>query len=176
MKTSIYNHLSPETKTKSHTFSRQPMRHRNFECSVFATREKKIYKILIESQMHSTKGVLWTLLCTSRNESRWILLCRSVQREAQGENPIKFGGAHFSNWQPVLRQQRDRKKKREREKAENIPHSQTCHPCQVHVKVAWEGKEAMAFSVEPGQHKEHLMMCPDTVWQGWTDSVSSAEN
>jgi len=78
----------------------------------------------------------------------------------------------------VLRQQRDRKKKgeREREKAQNIPHSQTCHPCQVHVKVAWEGKEAMAFSVEPGQHKEHLMMCPDTGWQGWTDSVSSVEN
>lgn len=167
---------NPGSKTKSHIFSRLTGAETlNAGCLQLGKKRKKS---LIESQMHSTKGVLWTLLCTSQNEPHWILLCRSVQREAQGENPIKFRGAHFSNWQPVLRQQRDRKKKREREreKAENIPHSQTCHPCQVHVKVAWEGKEAMAFSVEPGQHKEHLMMCPDTGWQRWTDSVSSVEN
>lgn len=101
---------------------------------MFATGEKKGgKKNLIESQMHSTKGVLWTLLCTSQNEPHWILLCRSVQREAQGKNPIKFRGAHFSNWQPVLRQQRDRKKKRERESRKHPPLSDMSPmsgPCQ----------------------------------------------
>ncbi len=103
------------------------MRHRNIECWMFETGKKN----LMESHMHSTKGMLWTLLCTSWNELRWILLCRSVQREAQGENPIKFGGAHFSNWQPVLRQQRDRKKKRESRKHPPLSDmSPMSGPCQ----------------------------------------------
>lgn len=152
-------------------FSTPPVKTASNAGCVWQKRNKSPHK----SQMRSTKGAPWTLLRASRNEPCRILMRRSVRREALEETLLNLGARTSQTDRPCW-DSRGTEKQNEREKAESLPHSQTCHPCQVHVKVAWEGKEGMAFSVKPGQHKERLMMCPDTCWQGWTDNVSSVEN
>lgn len=140
-------------------FSTPPVKHRQHQ--TLDVCDKKRNKSPHKSQMRSTKGASWTLLRASRNEPCRILLRRSVRREALEETLLNLGARKSQTDRPCW-DSRGTEKQNEREKAESLPHSQTCHPCQVHVKVAWEGKEGMAFSVEPGQHKERLMMCPDT--------------
>ncbi len=145
------------------------MRHRNFECWMFEMGKKILLKVICTARKECCE------LCSALLEMSCAeFSCAGLSKGRHREKTLLNLGAHTSQTDSPCWDSRGTEKRKE--KVENIPHSQTCHPCQVHVKVAWEGKEAMALSVEPGQHKEHLMMCPDTVWQGWTDSVFSAEN